>query len=167
MATQSLSFPTNSTQVVLQSNFEIKQWWMYKEWDGSNPKWKAMIQSDFPNRNDLDPSNQNPQIQRIQELFSRMRGSFSDIWGHEREKAEWTKVDVGGLDPNWVRDNVTILYPCDVSFESATSDLNGLVRWKKPGTQKYDLIEGNHRISAWLNSANPQPLPSILFIGKA
>lgn len=114
--------------------------------------WKGMIQNDFPNRNDLDPSNQNPQIQRIKEIFSRMRGIFPQIWGNEREDAEWTKVDVDGLDPNWVRDNANILYPHNMPFKSATSDLNWLVLWKKFGTEKYDLIEGNHRISAWLNS---------------
>jgi hypothetical protein len=37
--------------------------------------------------------------------------------------------------------------------------------WKKPDAKKYELIEGNHRVSAWKLSGKPKFLPCLLFIG--
>lgn len=45
--------------------------------------------------------------------------------------------------------------------------LEGVVLWKDPTKEKYQLLEGNHRVSAWLEAKAPAVLPSVIYIGKA
>ncbi|MBA3604339.1 MAG: hypothetical protein H0W50_12050 [Parachlamydiaceae bacterium] len=48
-------------------------------------------------------------------------------------------------------------------------ELNGIVLWEDKNSEnikKYKLLEGNHRVSAWLSTGTPKNLPAILYIGK-
>lgn len=87
MATVALAFPPNSNVTSNVGSLEVKQWWLFNEWNGSNPVWRGMIQNDFPNSGDLHPSNPSPQISRIQVCFHKMRGAYEDVWGNKRETA--------------------------------------------------------------------------------
>lgn len=72
---------------------------------------------------------------------------------------------VAKLELGWVKDNVEVLYPSNEKFE--VTALEGIVLWKDPAKEKYQLLEGNHRISAWLDAKAPAVLPSVMYIGKA
>lgn len=153
-------YPINSTVEKLTSPLEVKGYWMYNEW---NPhcQYSKLIQAKSPNQADLDPQNGTPAL--IDSVLEAIRGQFA-LWGTSRETSKWKKVVVENLDLNWVKDNIKVLYPTNDTFE--VTILNGIVLWKDPTDQKYQLLEGNHRISAWLASSEPKQLPSILFIGK-
>lgn len=72
---------------------------------------------------------------------------------------------VSKLELGWVKDNVEVLYPSSEKFE--VTALEGVVLWKDPTKEKCQLLEGNHRISAWLDAKAPAALPSVIYIGKA
>ena len=159
------SLSSNWTPCELGSNFEIKQIWMYQEWNGSHWGRKGKIQKLFPNREDLNPSNLYPEVEKITNIFDQVRGN-SSLWGKTKENGMWNKFQTLSLNPDWVSKNVRILYPSEDRF--VVENLDGIVLWSDSKDQEYpyQLLEGNHRVSAWLKSDNPQPLPSVLFIGK-
>ena len=163
MATISTFFPDSAQCDVLPSNLEIKQWWLHSEWDCSNAAWKRRIQSAFPSRELLHPSHPSPNIEQINRIFKSVRGDFA-LWGPARESAIWTRVEMAKLEADWVREHVRILYPQTDEFP--VPELIGIVLWKKPDTDKLELLEGNHRVSAWLNADNPEPLRCIMFVGE-
>lgn len=155
-------YPENSEVVKLDSPFQVKRLWIYNEWDPTCQFSKFILEK-FSNRKDLHPDNPNPNIKLIESTFYEVRGKWA-LWGDSKEGARWKKVVVKKLDLNWVLQNVKVLYPTDDTFK--VTEINGLVLWKDPAKRKYRLIEGNHRVSAWINSKGPQFLSSIIFIGK-
>jgi hypothetical protein len=47
--------------------------------------------------------------------------------------------------------------------------LKGIVLWRdkeSKSSKKYQLYEGNHRVSAWLAAQIPGSLPAVIFVGK-
>jgi len=150
---------------------------MYHEWDGSNPDWRGMIQKAFPERDRLHPSYPEPATARNDALFQHMRGAYLHVWGDLREKGKWAKVVVEKLDPKWVLEHVQVLYPSKDRLDTEITELSCLVLWQEPSKSKYQLLEGNHRVSSWLNlRANgprasdgllPEAVPCLFFIGKA
>jgi hypothetical protein len=157
-------YPLNSTIKKLDSTLEIKQAWLYSEW-ATVCQFSKYICPHFPNRNDLDPNNKNPNVKLIESTFNEVRGKWA-LWQAPREEARWKKVETTALKIEWVVQNVEVLYPSKEQFK--VSELNGIVLWDdgKVNTKRYQLYEGNHRISAWLASKTPQTLPAILYIGK-
>ncbi len=71
------------------------------------------------------------------------------------------------LKLDWVIQNVEVLYPSKEKFE--VSALKGVVLWKNKesnSSKRYQLYEGNHRISAWLAAQTPNSLSAVIFMGK-
>lgn len=71
------------------------------------------------------------------------------------------------LKLDWVVQNVEVLFPSKEQFE--VSELKGIVLWKDKESnscKRYQLYEGNHRISAWVAAKNPSCLPAVIFVGK-
>lgn len=162
---KSSKFPLDWTVTKLHSTLEIKQTWLYNEW-APQCQFSQHIVKYFPNRNDLDPKNPNPNIEQIQFVFEQVRGQYI-LWQSPRETGRWKKMEVEHLTLDWVLNNVEVLYPSTEEFE--VSELNGIVLWddKEPSSmKKYKLYEGNHRISAWLASQIPSSLPATIFVGK-
>lgn len=163
-AYQGIKYPPNSTITKLDSTLEIKQAWLYSEWE---PKcqFSHFIRSYFPNRNALDLANPLPDVRMIKQVFDHVRGKY-DLWKVPRENGRWKKLEVPSLSLDWVRNNVEVLYPVPDRF--AVSELRGIVLWKEPSSsgKRYKLFEGNHRISAWLAAQTPQVLPATIYIGK-
>lgn len=158
-------YPLNSTVTKLTSTFEIKQNWLYSEW-ASECKFSKYIRPHFPSRSDLDPEKENPNKELIQSTFHDVRGKWS-LWQSPREKARWKKIEVPHLKLDWIMQNVEVLYPSKEQFE--VSELKGIVLWKDKASnscKRYQLYEGNHRISAWLLAQTPNSLPAVIFIGK-
>lgn len=158
-------YPLNSKVTKLNSAFEIKQNWLYNEWV-PECQFSKYIRSNFPTRSNLDPENQNPDIELIQSTFHDVRGKWA-LWQSPREKARWKKIEVPHLKLDWVIQNVEVLYPSKEQFE--VSELKGIVLWRDKesnSSKRYKLYEGNHRISAWLAAQIPNSLPAVIFIGK-
>lgn len=158
-------YPLNSTVTKLNSTFEIKQFWLYNEW-ALECQFSKSIHPNFPNRSDLDPKNQNPNTELILSTFYNVRGKWA-LWQSPREEARWKKIEVPDLKLDWVMKNVEVLYPSKEQFEVA--ELKGIVLWddkKSNNNKRYQLYEGNHRISAWLAAQTPKSLPAVIFIGK-
>lgn len=159
-----LKYPSNSKVTKLSSTFEIKQRWLHNEW-AVECQFSKYIRPNFPNRDDLDPKNTNPNIQLIESTFHDVRGKWL-LWQSPREEGRWKKVVVSDLKLDWVLKNVEVLYPSSEQFP--VTELNGLVLWndKSGSDKKYKLYEGNHRISTWLATQTPPSLPAVIFIGK-
>lgn len=158
-------YPPHSKVKKLPSPFKIKQIWLYNEWDSLCKNFSGHIQPSFPNREDLHPKNKNPNVTLIQSVFDRVRGNYS-LWQTPREEGSWEKVKVKDLGLDWVMENVEILFPSQEEFP--VSKLKGIVLWddmSKEG-KRYKLLEGNHRISAWLAAKDPPSLPATIYIGK-
>lgn len=158
-------YPPHSTITKLNSTFEIKQHWLYNEW-APECQFSKYIRPNFPSRNDLDPESQSPNVDLIQSTFHDVRGKWA-LWQNPREKARWKKIEVSNLELDWVIQNVEVLYPSNEQFE--VSELKGIVLWKNKESnsgKRYELYEGNHRISAWLAAQTPNRLPAVIFIGK-
>lgn len=158
-------YPSDSIVSKLNSTLEIKQIWLYNEW-AQECQFSKYIRPYFPNRSDLDPKNQNPNIELIQSTFHNVRGKWI-LWQSPREEARWKKVEVSNLTLDWVMQNIEVLYPSKEQFE--VLELNGIVLWKDKESdngKRYKLYEGNHRISAWLATQAPRSLPAIIYIGK-
>lgn len=158
------SYPPESTVTKLTSTLPIKQVWLYSEWD-PNCQFSRYIQPFFPDRSALTPTNLSPDVGLIQSVFENVRGKYL-LWQSPKEEARWKKVETSTLTLDWVRENVEVLYPAQARFP--ISELNGIVLWKESGSggKKYKLLEGNHRISAWLAAQIPFSLPAVIFIGK-
>jgi len=160
-------YPQDSAVEKLSSTLEIKEWWLFNEWDSRTIRKRDMIRNDFPLRKSLDPrintQNEDTAIERVKSVFHSVRGQYI-LWGPLREQGKWRKVVVPHLCLQWVKDNVEVLYPAEDRFPLAS--LDGIVLWKDPTKEKYQLFEGNHRISTWLSEEKPATLPSIIFIGK-
>lgn len=156
-------YPNNSCVDKLSSPLEVKKWWLYNEW---HPKcsFSKYIQKDFRKQADLHPQNGNAETRLIESVFDSVRGQFT-LWGQLREKGRWRKVVVERLELKWVQENVDVLFPSEEVFE--VQALNGVVLWKDPTKKKYQLLEGNHRVSSWLRTGKPEALSSIIFIGKS
>jgi hypothetical protein len=73
-------------------------------------------------------------------------------------------LSLSNLKLDWVIKHIEVLYPAKDEFEMP--DLNGIVLWKDKTQKKYQLLEGNHRISSWLLRKTPESLSSIIFIGE-
>lgn len=159
---QSTRYPLHSRVQPLSSTLEIKKWWLYNERD-ERCQFHKLIKDAFPERADLHPETGTADVQLIESTFEQVRGRYL-LWGPVRENAKWEKVVVNRLDPEWARKNIKILFPTDDTF--SVNQLCGIVLWCDPESKKYQLYEGNHRMSAWLSSPNPTPLPAILYIGK-
>lgn len=162
LVASSSKYPENSRVSKLTSPLEIKVWWLYNEW---HPKcdFSRFVQKDFPTRGVLCPLKPTAEMSKIEETFYFVRGQYT-LWGERCEKGKWRKIVIEKLALSWIRDNVEFLYPHDTVFE--VTELNGIVLWKDPITKKYQLLEGNHRISAWLKAKEPEFLPAILYLGK-
>jgi hypothetical protein len=159
---QSTKYPLHSRVQKLSSTLEIKKWWLYNERD-ERCQFHKIIKDAFPERSDLNPETGKADGQLIESTFDEVRGRYL-LWGPVRENAKWKKVVVNSLDPEWARKNIKILFPSDEKFR--VNQLCGIVLWCDPSIKEYQLYEGNHRMSAWLSSPNPMPLPAILYIGK-
>lgn len=158
-------YPLNSKLTKLNSTFEIKQNWLYNEW-APECQFSKYICQNFPNRKDLDPENQNPNIDLIKSTFYDVRGKWV-LWQSQREEARWKKIEVSSLKLDWIKENVEVLYPSKDKFE--VSELKGIVLWvdkNSKSSKRYQLYEGNHRISAWLAAGTPISLPAVIFVGK-
>jgi hypothetical protein len=158
-------YPSGSSVKKLTSPFDVKNLWMWNEWDPTC-QFSPHIQKRCPNRNQLDPQNSEDNRELVESVFQAVRGQYA-LWGPVKEQAKWKKVVVEKLERQWVVDNVEVLYPSTERFEVV--ELHGVVLWedKDPTKEKkYRLLEGNHRVSAWLESGRPEALPSIIFIGK-
>ncbi|EFB40797.1 hypothetical protein pah_c188o052 [Parachlamydia acanthamoebae str. Hall's coccus] len=158
-------YPSGSMVTKLTSTFEIKQTWLYNEWS-PECQFSKYIRPTFPKRADLSPKNENPNIALIESIFQSVRGQFQ-LWKSEREEARWRKVEINALEIDWMLKNVEILFPSEEQFQ--VSELRGIVLWKNPpptALKRYQLYEGNHRISAWKTSQIPKRLPATIFIGK-
>lgn len=157
----SIKYPLHSRVQKLSSTLEIKKWWLYNERD-ERCQFHQIIKDVFPERADLHPETGKGDVQLIESTFDQVRGRYL-LWGPIRENAKWKKVVVDKLDPEWARKNIKILYPINDKFN--VNQLCGIVLWCDPDKKKYQLYEGNHRMSAWLSSPNPMPLPAILYMG--
>ncbi|MBS0654940.1 MAG: hypothetical protein JSR46_04110 [Verrucomicrobia bacterium] len=159
-----LKYPPNATVTSLNSTLEIKRVWLHSEW-APECQFSRYICPSFPERRALAADNKNINTELIQSVFHNVRGKFA-LWGSLREEGRWKKVVVLELSLDWVTNNVHILYPAQERF--SVSELNGIVLWrdKSSGEKRYQLHEGNHRISAWLAAQSPRCLPATLFIGK-
>lgn len=158
-------YPPDAVITRLVSTLEIKQAWLYSEW-APECHFSRYIQPNFPDRTVLARSNVHPPIELIQSVFDDVRGKYI-LWQTPREEARWKKVVVPSLPLAWVEKNVEVLYPSDRCFP--VTELDGVVLWddRQGGKAKrYQLYEGNHRISAWEASKVPSTVPAILFIGK-
>lgn len=158
-------YPLNSTVTKLNSTFEIKQNWLFNEWV-PECQFSKYIRLKIPSRDDLDPENQSPNVELIQSTFDDVRGKWA-LWQSPREKARWKKIEVPHLKLDWVIQNVEVLYPSKDQFE--VSELKGIVLWRdkeSSHSKRYQLYEGNHRISAWLAAQTPSSLPTVIFLGK-
>ena len=157
-------YPPNSTITKLSSTLEIKQTWLHSEW-APECQFSKFIQPDFPDRCDLDPKNNNPNVKLIESTFDYVRGRWN-LWQNPREEGRWKKVVVASLEIDWIMKNVEVLFPSQEQFQ--VSELNGVVLWddQSKSNKRYKLYEGNHRISAWLEAQTPQSLPASIFIGK-
>lgn len=157
-------YPPNSLVTKLNSTFEIKQRWLFSEW-APECQFSKYIQPNFSNRCELDSKNMYPNIALIESTFDNVRGKWA-LWQSPREQARWRKVEVAALKIDWVMNNVEVLYPTNDRF--LVSELNGIVLWddQTKRNKRYQLYEGNHRISSWLASQSPQSLPAVIFIGK-
>lgn len=157
-------YPPDSVVTKLSSTFEIKQRWLFSEWDPVC-QFSKFILPHFPQRRDLDPANPNPNQELIESTFDAVRGKWT-LWQEPREKGRWKKVSVAALKIEWVMENVTVRYASTDRFPVA--ELNGIVLWedKSKKEKRYELYEGNHRISAWLAAQTPKTLPALIFIGK-
>jgi hypothetical protein len=157
-------YPPNSKVLSLNSTLEIKQRWLYSEWD-PRCQFSKHVRENFPNRNELDPNKKHPNVELIKTTFDFVRGRWA-LWQDPRENAHWKKVEVTALKLDWVLKNVEVLFP--VADQFPVSKLNGIVLWeaRSKSGKRYQLYEGNHRISAWLSARTPLALPAVLFIGK-
>lgn len=158
-------YPLNSTLTKLSSTLEIKQNWLYNEW-APECQFSKYIRPNFPNRMDLAPENQKPNTDLIQSTFHDVRGKWA-LWQSQREEARWKKIEAPNLKLDWIIQNVEVLYPSKEQFE--VSELKGIVLWrdkKSNNNKRYQLYEGNHRVSAWLAAQTPSSLPAIIFVGK-
>jgi|GEM_PF-2569833 len=156
-------YPESAIVEELDSCLEIKKWWLYNEWDPTC-QFSVYVQKAFPNKSDLHPQEGNADISLIESTFNNVRGKYS-LWGSEKEEARWEKVTVEDLKLTWIIENVEVLYEVTGGFE--VLQLNGLVFWKNPAQRKYQLLEGNHRVSAWIQLQEPESLPSIFFVGES
>lgn len=149
--------PTNS-KVENTTSLDVKREWLYNEWD-ERCQFSKHITLRIPNRHTIQ---QQIHSKLIEEVFHHVRGKYS-LWGPTRELASWKKVTTN-LSLQWVRDNVNILYPHHNTFN--VEKLEGIVLFKTKKSDKWHLLEGNHRISAWVNNNHPQSIPAILFFGE-
>ena len=154
----------DATITKLHSTLEIKQRWLYSEWAPECQFSKKIIEN-FPNRDDLDPKNEKPDVDLIVSTFEYVRGRWI-LWQTPREEARWKKIEVTALKLDWVLKNVEVLYPSEDRFQ--VSELNGLVLWdvESNNGKKYQLYEGNHRVSNWIATKWPETLPATIFVGK-
>ncbi len=158
-------YPPNSTVTKLDSTFEIKRLWLHSEW-AKECQFSRFIAPYFPQREELDTANAHPNIELIESVFYNARGKYI-LWQTPRETGKWKKIETHNLRLDWVIRNVEILYPSEERF--SVSELNGIVLWNEGSKsgKRYQLYEGNHRVSAWLAARIPESLPAIIFIGKS
>ena len=155
-------------EIELKSTLEIKQWWMYNEWS-EFCQFSKFIREAFPNREELHPMYKNPDVEKILSIFHEVRGKWL-LWQEPRETATWTKIETQNLTLQWIDENVEVLYPSDSKFE--VTCLNGIVLWdagqnlNNQTKKRFELYEGNHRVSAWKFNRLPLTLPTILYIGR-
>ncbi len=154
-------YPPDSEYEKITSTLAIKKAWLYSEWDSKALRRVAIIREDFPDRQLL--ASQDASCEKIQRVFHTVRGQYI-LWQEPREQGSWRKVTANRLPLQWIKDNVEVLYPSEEIFSIAS--LDGIVLWRDPKKEKYQLLEGNHRISSWLSTGSPETLPCTLFIGK-
>lgn len=160
------SLPEGCTVTLLSSPLEIKHWWLYNEWD---PKcqFSKSIQHLIPVRPTLpsDEKEPNPATRElIHSAFWKVRGQYA-LWKEEKEQASWHRA-TGIISPEWFRTHVEILYPSTTRFD--VCELNGIVLWIDPAhPSRFRLIEGNHRVCAWLAMTAPPPVSCILYFGRS
>lgn len=159
-------FPNDWVFTTLTSNIEIKRLWLYGEWDSRNTGIgnAQTIKKEFPSQEALHPVTGNASEKAVSELFYKVRGKYSPIWGQERENAMWQKISIESLDIDWVKTHIFRPWPSTEKFE--ISRLDGLVLWKDISCKTYRLLEGNHRVSAWLLAGTPKTLPATIYIGS-
>lgn len=148
----------------LSSTLEIKQRWLHSEWE-EKCQFSRFVRPYFPKREALLPSFINANVKLIEEVFNNVRGKYL-LWQSPKEQGRWSKITVT-LKLDWVQKYIHVGYPSSDRFD--VKMLNGIVIWKgvdfsKNG--KYELLEGNHRISTWLAAKEPPSLPAIIFIGE-
>jgi hypothetical protein len=158
-------YPSDAVVTHLFSTFEIKQAWLYSEWS-PECQFSRYIQPHFSDREVLSGRNEHPPVELIQSVFEHVRGRYI-LWQSPREEAKWKKAVVNALPLEWVERNVEVLYPSEQRFP--VTELKGIVLWndcQEGRSKRYQLYEGNHRISAWRASGAPLTLPAVIFIGK-
>jgi hypothetical protein len=157
------NYPARATITKLTSTFDIKRVWLHSEW-AIECQFSKFIRPHFPDRSALESSYKSFNVDLINTVFNNVRGKFT-LWQDPKETGHWEKIEVADLSLEWVEKNVKVLYPAKDLF--AVERLDGLVLWQEAENGKrYNLIEGNHRISAWLTAKKPLTLPATIFIGK-
>ena len=157
-------YPPDAVVTKLSSTHEIKQSWLYNEW-APECQFHRAIRPYFPFREALNPGTPNPNVELVSAAFDHVRGKYG-LWQAPREEGRWKRVEVDSLPIGWVKENVQVLYPSPDRFP--VSSLSGIVLWKDKsgGGKRYELREGNHRISAWLAADTPASVKATLYIGK-
>lgn len=158
-------YPPSAAVTKLTSTLEIKQRWLFNEW-GPECQFSNFIRPRFPDRRELDPTKANPNTPLIEATFHDVRGKYA-LWQSPRENGKWRRVEVQELTLDWVQANVDVTWPAEERFP--VSKLDGIVLWVDSSSttkKRYQLYEGNHRISAWLAAGTPSTLPATLYIGK-
>ena len=148
----------------LDGPIKVKLAWLFAEWDTHNPSRRILIQKYFPDRNQLQKDKQPFTVdfkKRIYEAFQNVRGNYS-LWGPDKEKGQWFSVNVEQLKLDWVAQNIDMLFGTDDIF--LVDELDGIILWFE--NNSFKLLEGNHRISAWLNRGSPAFLSAKIFIGQ-
>ncbi len=142
---------------------ELKKWWLFNEWDPTC-QFHPVVQHYFPARATIHPVTGNAANSAVDAAFQHVRGQFPLIWGPIRENGNWIKVEVPSLTGAWLTAHVHRPYPTGDTF--AVTELHGLVMERVagiPGGCSYRLLEGNHRVSAFLN-ANQPAVHSVIFV---
>jgi hypothetical protein len=180
------ALPAGATLEALVSSFPLKVQWVYDEWDGANRHAVDIVRQRFPTREtilDALKKDRADLTESINVVFHEIRGKFS-VWGPERESGHWSKVMFDALELSWVRANMDVLF----AFKDGRTltELVGPVVWFDPLDQHFDgvslanradqrlrnprspfkLIDGSHRVSAWIDRGAPASLRATIYIGR-
>lgn len=168
--------PPYDTIEPLRDAFAVKLAWLYNEWDARNlPKIREIVCKAFPKREILQADPESVRVQLfdlVTKTFHDIRGRFPAIWPNVCDKGQWIKLCTQKLALDLVTATVAVPWPNDANFPVNT--LYNLVLWfdpnnhcKFPGkSAPFKLLEGNHRVCAWLKQGTPSVMPATLFIGQ-
>jgi hypothetical protein len=180
------ALPAEATPEALASPFPLKVQWVYDEWDGANPTAMKIVREAFPRREailDALKEDRADLTETINRVFHEIRGQYS-VWGPERESGHWRRVTFDALELSWVRANVDVLFafkdgrplaelvgpavwfdPLDHHFDRVSRDNGADQRLRNPRSP-FKLIDGSHRVSAWVDQGAPASLRATIYIGR-